>query len=505
MKTPKIIYGVCATIPLLMGMPAQAQTSKQSPYLTISTAKAAGSTREVSVAVGQSIMIDTPLPVERVALGLGDYAEATAIGPSEILVNGKSPGETTMIVWEKGSKRQFITVNVRAASPIANDRLEAIRNELETELPGQPLKLSADGGNIFLRGTVNDLNSSDRAVQIASTAGKVVNLLYVKVPQAEPQIMLKVRFASIDRNKSKQLGINAFSTGVGNVLGGISTGQSGSNSLSGSNGAAATGSGSNNANITAYFPGLGFGAAIQALESKGLVEMLAQPNLLAFNGKQASFLAGGEYPFPVVQGSSGTTGPSVSISFKEYGIRLNFIPTITARGTIHLQMASEVSSLDFANAVTLSGFEVPAIASRKVKTEIELAEGETFGVGGLLDNRETETFQKIPFLGDIPVLGKFFQSLSRNKTNSELIVIITPEIVNPVPVGTPVPNLKFSPDFSVTAGSAPARASGARPNYAPETVPVEQLVQSMKASRQLNSDNSSSSSQGGSGGVSGPQ
>ncbi len=174
---------------------------------------------------------------------------------------------------------------------------------------------------------------------------------------------------------------------------------------------------------------MNLGATIQALEAKGLVEVLAEPNVLAQNGKQASFLAGGEYPYPVVQGSSvAGSGSSVTIQFKEYGVRLNFIPTITPRGTIRLQVAPEVSSLDFTNAVTVSGFQIPAIAVRKVKTEVELGEGQSFAIGGLLDNRETETFQKIPFLSSIPILGKFFQSISKNKNNTELIVIVTPGI-----------------------------------------------------------------------------
>ncbi len=157
--------------------------------------------------------------------------------------------------------------------------------------------------------------------------------------------------------------------------------------------------------------------------------MLAEPNVLAANGKQASFLAGGEYPYPVVQGVSGGVGGAVTILFKEYGVRLNFIPTITPRGTIRLQVAPEVSSLDFTQAVEVSGFLIPSIDIRRVKTEVELSEGQSFAIGGLLDNRETKTFQKIPFIGDVPILGKLFQSISKTRNNTELMVIVTPEIV----------------------------------------------------------------------------
>jgi pilus assembly protein CpaC len=171
--------------------------------------------------------------------------------------------------------------------------------------------------------------------------------------------------------------------------------------------------------------------------------------------------------------------------FKEYGIRLNFIPTITPRGTVRLQVAPEVSALDFTNAVTISGFEVPAITSRKVKTEVELADGQSFVIGGLLDNNETETFQKIPFLGDIPILGKFFQSMVRTKTNTELIVIVTPEFVNPIGAGSALPELKyptpFLPSNSGIAMHTPDEKNPANTLPAPPaTIPVEKLIESMK-------------------------
>ncbi len=323
----------------------------------------------------------------------------------------------------------------------------------------------------------------------SAPVGKVVNLLYVEVPPAEKQILLKVRFASVDRNKAKQMGMNLIDLGSGNTVGGITTGQFSPPSITTpSTGPLATFS-SSELNILALPIGnLPIGADIQALESKGVVEVLAQPNLLAANGKQASFLAGGEYPFPVAQGSS--TGTTISIMFKEYGVRLNFIPTITPRGTIRLQVAPEVSSLDFTNAVTISGFEVPAISSRKVKTEVELASGQTFVIGGLLDNRETETFYKIPFIGSVPILGKFFQSMSKTQTNTELIVIATPEIVDPIPVGAPLPELKYPKEFlppnSKIPMNTPESKSLSSPSVIPSaTLPVEKLIESQKPEKPL--------------------
>ena len=210
---------------------------------------------------------------------------------------------------------------------------------------------------------------------------------------------------------------------------------------------------------------------------------------MAFNGKEASFLAGGEFPYPVVSGTSGGTA-AVSIEFKEYGIRLNFIPTITPRGTIHLQVAPEVSSLDYTNEVAISGFEVPGLTERKVNTEVELKDGESFMIGGLLDKSITDTFQKIPFLGDIPILGKFFQSESKTKNDTELIVIVTPEIIAPYPVGAPLPDLKWPdkympPNSNIPMNQPDAKTAENTLPPPPPTLPIEKLLESMKPEKPL--------------------
>ncbi len=490
----------------------QAATAKPAVHGTAGTVQAASgstantssagtkdSTRIVTINVGRSVVIDTPRPVKRISVGLGEFAEASAVSPTEVLINGKAVGETSLILWDVSGARQFIHVTVQADTTAVDDHLEAVRRELQTEMPDQALKISAANGSIFLRGTVKDLNSSDRAVQIASTAGKVVNLLYVDVPPSDPQVLLKVRFAAVDRNRSKQLGINLFSTGLGNAIGGTSTGQfSPPSVVPPAAGGSATATISNELNLFAFFPGLNVGATIEAMESKGIVEVLAEPNLLAASGKQASFLAGGEYPYPVVQGT-GSGSAAVTISFKEYGVRLSFIPTVTPRGSIRLKLASEVSSLDFTNAVEISGFQVPAIATRNVKTEVELGESQSFAIGGLLDNRETETFQKMPFLGSIPVLGKLFQSISKNRTNTELIVIVTPEIVAPIPAGAPIPQLKFPEKFLPPNSGIPMHTPEGMPNPTvppPPTLPVEKLLESMKPEKPLSDDNSSGTGYG---------
>src|SRR5215469_7219001 len=197
-------------------------------------------TNDLFVSVGKSVLVDSARPVERIAVGSSDLAEATAVSPSEIMINGKAPGETTLIVWQAGGGRQFFNLKVKASEAVTTDKLDGVRRELRTEFPGQPLRVTSESGQVFLRGTVKDLENSDRAVEIASTAGKVVNLLYVDVPPRETQILLKVRFASLDRNRTKELGINIFSTGAANTIGSITTQQFSpptlSNSGSGSSG-----------------------------------------------------------------------------------------------------------------------------------------------------------------------------------------------------------------------------------------------------------------------------
>ena len=461
------------------------------------------SANDLSVVVGKSVLLDCANPVERVAVGMGGIAEATAVSPVEILINGKAPGETSLIIWERGGNREFFNLTVRAGLSASNDRFDVIRRELNRQLPGQEVKISGENGAVFLSGTVKDLTSSERAVQIASVAGKVVNLLNVQVPAAESQVLLKVVFASVDRNKSKQLGINLFSTGFGNVIGGVTTGQFNAPYLHPPDPSGTIINLANDLNLFAFLPGLDLGATVQAMESKGLVEVLAEPNVLAQDGKQGSFLAGGEYPYPVAQASGTGSGSTVTIQFKEYGIRLNFIPTITPRGTIRLQVAPEVSSLDFTNAVQISGYQVPAIAVRRVKTEVELDKGQSFAIGGLLDNRETETFEKIPFISSVPILGKFFQSINRTKQNTELIVIVTPEVVNPIPVGAPLPQPNFAHPFLPPNSNIPMHNPEPAPGatqaaQAPAAIPVEKLIESLKPETPLVIDDSYKASGGGS-------
>ena len=305
-------------------------------------------------------------------------------------------------------------------------------------------------------------------------------------PVPEAQILLKVKFASVDRNLSTQLGVNLFSTGAANTIGSVSTGQFNPPTIpkvdTGVNSATATLSDA--LNLFLFRPDLNLGATIKLLESRGLLEVLAEPNVLAQNGKEASFVAGGEFPYPVVQGSTGGGAAAVTIQFREFGVRLNFVPTITPRGSISLRVAPEVSALDFTHGLTVNGFSVPAITLRKLDTSVELNEGQSFAIGGLLDNRVTDSLEKVPFLGDLPILGKFFQSRSRNKENTELLVIVTPELVRPIPQGTPLPQLKYPVPFldpNTPRGHRRRRLRASASSAPPSAIPIETLLKSLQA------------------------
>lgn len=470
---------------------------------TNSSGKSVQVTNDLSVTVGRSVLLDTANPIIRVSVGPGKFAVAQGISPTEVIVNGMKEGQTSLIIWEEGGQKQFFSLTIRPSEAAMDAKLRAVRQEMYAEFPGQHIVVSGFDGTVFLRGTVANLDDSTRAEQIAATAGKVVNLLYAKVPASKPQILLKVRFASLDRTKEKQLGLNIFSLGATNSIGGISTGQFTPPLVSSPGTGAASAAISNALNLSIFRPDLNLGATLEALETLDVVQVLAEPNVLAEDGKEASFLAGGEFPFPVVNSAGAGGSPTVSIEFKEYGVQLNFIPTITPRNTIQLQVAPSVSTLDYTNGVTISGFQIPGIDVRNVNTEVELKNGQSFVIGGLLDNRETKTFEKIPFIGDIPILGKFFQSVSDEKQNTELIVIVTPEIVKPIQPGQPQPRIKFPDKFLPPTSKTPMRnpePANAVTAAAPQTIPVETLKESMKPEQKLVIPSISS---GGSGGGSG--
>ena len=428
-----------------------------------------GSVGKLVVTVGKSLIIDSPLDIRRLSVANGDLAEAVAVNPKEVLLNGKAPGDTSLIIWQQDGARLVYDLTVRMSTL----KLDAVRQQIAREFPNEDINVTFENDTAFVRGTVKDVTAAERVIAIAATLGKTVNLLRVQVPQVEPQIVLKVRFANVDRSATTDLGVN-FASGAFNQQTAIGT----SSPLSVQGGLL---SGVSSAvNILLFRKDINLGAAIQALESKRMLEMLAEPNLLAISGQQASFLAGGEFPFPMVQ--PGGNGNAITLMWREYGVRLSFLPTVTARGTIRLKVAPEVSSLDYTNAISVQGLTVPALSERRVQTEVELESGQSFVIAGLLDNQTTDSLSKIPGISSIPVLGKLFQTKSVTRNNSELMVIITPELVRPIPANQPVPDLNYPTPFMpknspITMSQPGMDKTGPVPVHpSVETLPVEQLV-----------------------------
>ena len=450
--------------------PAQAGAAQEG----VAKAAAPGVIGKLTVTVGKSLTIDSPLAIKRLSTANGTLVEAVAIGPKEVLINGKQPGETSLIIWQDNDARLIYDLTVRM-SPA---RLNAVREQIARDFPDADINVTFDNDTAFVRGTVPDVVSSDRIMAIVSTLGKPVNLLRVDVPPVESQILLKVRFADVDRSAKLDLGAN-FLTGAFNQTTALGTG-----ATLGTNASVASVV-SSAVNIFAMRPDINLQAAITALESKNLLEILAEPNLVAIDSKPASFTAGGSFPYPTIQPGSSGGGASVTITFKEYGIKLNYVATITPRGTIRMHVAPEVSSLDYTNAVTLQGFTIPGMSVRRAETDIELESGQSFVIAGLLDKQTTDSFSKIPGLGSIPILGKLFQTKSVSRNNSELLVIITPELVRPIVAQQPLPELKitkpFMPDNTGGFMGHPGMdKTGPVPVHPPNpTMPVEQLIQTM--------------------------
>jgi pilus assembly protein CpaC len=433
--------------------------------------------------VGKSLIIDSPLKIEKISVANGDLVEAVAINPQEVLINGKLPGETSLIVWQHGGRRLVYDLTVRV-SPV---RLEAVRQEIARDFPSEDVNITLDDSSVYVRGSVRDMVAANRILQIASTLGKPVNLLRVAVAQSGPEILLKVKFATIDRTAERDLGAAIISSAF-NQYTGTTTSQSGNAGID----ALGAVSLSTAVQVFLFRKDINVGAAIQAFQSKGLAEVLAEPNLLTADGQEASFLSGGEYPIPIVQ--AGASAGAITIMYREYGIKLKFLPVITPRSTIRMRVAPEYSALDYAHALTISGFTIPALTSRKTDATVELESGESFVIAGLLDNTLTQTMQRIPGLADIPLLGKLFQSKQWQQANGELLIIVTPELVRPIKVGQPVPELSWREPFmrqnSPTVQHPGLDKTGPPSELNAPTVPYEQMLDQMKR------ESAASSSQG---------
>jgi pilus assembly protein CpaC len=375
----------------------------------------------VNVLVGQSRVINFDKTVGRFSVSNPDIAEAVLVTPNQVLVNGKAFGQVNFIAWEQsGSEYLVFDVYVRA-------NLSLIDSQMRALFPKDDIRLSQANGSVVMSGSVSDLKTAAQAQSVVEAAGfKTVNMMASPVKNMS-QVQLQVRVAEVSRNRLSDLGTSygyQGSSGSGTYL---NSGQ-GPSSLSSVTGGSMLGSLSPSLNLLVM--GGNALAMIRALQTQGALRGLAEPNLIAMDGQQASFLAGGEFPVPIVQG--GANGSSVSVVFKEYGVRLNFKPTIIDEDHIRLELEPEVSTIDFSNGVKFDGFLIPALRTRRAKTAVELRDGQSFALAGLMDNNETRSLSKVPVLGDIPILGALFKSKSFQKNETELMFIVTAQLVKPM-------------------------------------------------------------------------
>jgi len=415
--------------------------------------------------VGRSLIISSPTRIKRISIANPDTADAVLVSPYQILINGKVPGGVSLVIWDEFDQTQTFDLFVDL------DIMELSR-KIQEVFPEEPLTIEASKDVVILSGRASSEAVADKVFEVVSaTTPKVISLMEVPTAPTRGEILLEVRFAEVDRDVLDEHGINIFSTGGANSIGTISTQQFSAPSLNSLSTSRNVGEQAGITNVNFRFsdllnififrPDIEVGVMLRALNQQNLLQILAQPNLLTQTGKEASFLAGGEFPVPIVQGTGGGL-PTVSIQFKEFGVRLTFTPIITVDGTIQLKVAPEVSTLDFTNAVTISGFLVPALSTRRVETEMELKDGQSFAIAGLVDDRVQEIANKVPILGDIPILGHLFKSRSKNKSKAELLVVVTPRIVRPAPE-QPLPQGPTFPEgFLPPAGQEESNPSGER-------------------------------------------
>jgi pilus assembly protein CpaC len=407
--------------------------------------------------VGRSLVITSPTRIKRVSLADPAIAEAVVVSPTQVVVNGKAPGGVSLIIWDETGQSQSFEVSV-------DIDVLGLTQKIHEVFPSEPVQIETSGNVVMLSGKISSAQVADKILEVVKGAApNVTSLMEVPAPPVE-EISLQVRFAEVNRQAVQELGVNILRNFGSNMpmsistqqfsppqLGSLTTttttGTTTTTSTSGQN----TFSLSNLLNIFVYRPDIDLAAVIQALQENNLLEILAEPTLLADSGKEASFLAGGQFPYPVPQATGGSV-PVITIQFKDYGVRLNFTPTVREDGLIHLKVEPEVSTLDFTNALTLQGFLIPALAINHAMSEMDLRDGQSFAIAGLLDNRVIEQFEKIPGIGDIPVIGKLFQSRSLTKSDNELLIMVTPHIVRPlspneVPQGPafPVPFMRPIP------------------------------------------------------------
>src|SRR5687767_1780954 len=427
---------VRALLPILFIVVSGGHVVAQVSPVATNSGGAAMAAVQVGLVVGRSMVIDVGAPISRVSLTSADVADAMVTSSSQLLLNGKIPGTISMFVWERSGALRLYEV-------VVHRDLDNLTQQLKQLFPGEAVSVHANGKDVVLSGRVTTKAVAEQVVYVAAgyaAKESIVSLLAVQQAPRIAQVLLRVRFAEVSRSAMTELGVSFFTspTGIKNTVGRLTTQQFDAPRFEEL--AWTKDSGDFGSNVTSAEGKLTFGdflnlfllsqkfdlgMMIRALSNRGLFQTLAEPNLVAESGKEASFLAGGEFPIPVSQG--GNTG-AITVQYKEFGVRLNFTPTVNG-DRVHLKVRPEVSTLDFGNGVLLQGFRIPALSTRRTETELELRDGQTFAIAGLIDSSMSSTLQKIPGIGDIPILGRLFQSKAARKDRTELVVMITPEIL----------------------------------------------------------------------------
>ncbi len=378
---------------------------------------------ELRLAIGQSQIIQSAVALEQVVIGSPDVADIKLLSGRRVLILGIKPGRTNLVFRQKDGDL------VALMDVIVGYDLSGIKYKLHELMPHEPgMQVRDSNDRVVLSGEVSSALSMDKALSVARSfvpAEKVTNLLQVGGGQ---QVMLEARIAEVSRSSLKQLGVQAqFLDGSGKW--GIITGKP----LAGSFGTISPQNFASSASVaglvTQGLPVNSLRVSLQALEERGLAKTLAEPNIVALSGQEANFLAGGEFPIPVAQNA--TTG-TITVDYKTFGVGLRFTPTVLDSDKINLKLLSEVSEIDVNNSLDIGNLRLPAFSTRRAGTTIELADGQSFAIAGLMSNSVDNLIEQFPMLGSIPVLGALFRSSDFQRNETELVVVVTARLVVPV-------------------------------------------------------------------------
>ena len=392
-----------------------------------SVGRTGANAKMLHVTLGHSIFINTRMRLKRVYVADPGVLTSATLTPNQIVVTAMNPGLSSLTLLDETGQAQSYVVS-------SDIDLDGLRSAMAEQMKGYNIAIEGAGGRVTLTGTVPTQALADSASKLAGLYAKDVANALVVAPEHPKQVRLQVRILEVDRNKALQLGINLFNPGGNtNWLAQTTTGQFQSTMKETASATQNTLEFSNPMNFMLYSAKLNLGTTIQDLQTKQVLQILAEPTITTISGEKANFLSGGEFPFPVVQPSgSSNSAPVVTIQFRPFGVKVEFTPLVNPDGTVRLKVAPEVSALDYTNAVTVSGFSIPALSTRRAETEVELRSNQSFAISGLIDQRTTDMMSKNPGAANIPILGYLFKSKNVNHSTTELVIIVTPTVVDPI-------------------------------------------------------------------------